>query len=192
MSGGVLVLASGPTAEKADFGLFYGWDTLTLNRPGPLWPTTMYLALDQDVVEHHQQELLAYDGEVILAAGCSLPREFTAIRCTPRKGFSLHQPFPIGHSSTYVACQLMLARGYDKIVVVGIDQGCVDGRLYSDGTYQSVSRGARIARFALEAEAFDMLPHHFDDRFLFVSDVNTWPWFISRPHCTTYELEHKI
>lgn len=190
----LLIIASGPSADEVDYSLFGDYDTLTVNHPSHLWPTTFYYSVDARILQNYYFDLARYDGTIFSTNKTPVPMNSDVVRINyvHKHGWSDEKYKVFGpFTSTYGAMQLALQLGYDKIVVVGIDQG-FDDRMYSSDIDGLIDPDVRRSRFASEVVTFGHMPDSVREKFLFVSSINRHDWFLGSNHCSPEELQENI
>jgi len=167
----IVIIANGPSrVEMALEELDSHIDTLTINVPDMrVFPSTFWMMLDYNVVKRHEDLLNDYKGKFLCSSAVlnKYHGPHTLVKCKQGFGFSIRtgQKLFIGHSTTYVAAQGAFVQGYDKIFIVGMDIGKVNGKLYEWGGNPYVSDSKRINRFIDEAKYWNWLSNYFPRSF---------------------------
>lgn len=187
----LLICANGPSASRVNLTLFSSWDIICVNRfmvPNP----TYYIYSDAKIAEKYREDIKRYKGVVVTNKTLRPPvRLLERYNPLGGPGFSTNANagFYINGSTTWAAMQLSMWKGYQKVVVIGIDQASENGKYYFNDEDPLIMKDRREVRFASEADSFSHLPGQFENNFLFISDLNPWTWYSkAKWKCTPAEL----
>lgn len=180
-SGKVLhILANGPSLLEVLLDKLEG-DTFAINKLPPSIKTTYYLLMDESTRQRNKNDFNRYDGIMLTGYNIKPPRRHNQIMVpsAEQEGFYYKDHlsgFYIGKSSTYVAMQLGVYFGYEKIFIHGLDMGEVKGSLHFYGQKEGESKEWRLNRFSQEEVAYqwacDFLPAEIRKKFVFTSPYN--------------------
>lgn len=180
----MIIVASGPSVKRANLEIVNelpNVDCLTVNRPDErVWPTKYWHFNDSPIWMKYK----LFDNpktQIIVSQSCRLSNAIVLKHYPEGFGFSydLAKGVVINKSSTYSALQIAAYMNYDRIVVLGCDQGLDhDGALYHNRhDFEFGGQEKRVDKFDFEAKRFEQLLNYDMSKFIFASDINQRNWF---------------
>lgn len=181
----LVVLGGGPSLREVDTARLRAVPhvhTLAINTPDPrCFPADYWMLLDRDQWEAHRDLIPAHPGPLLCGVRGrldGLPVTGRTVRL-PLRGvgdWARNPPFHLGRSSAYVAAQLGLYLGYERVYLLGVDMTLVGGRTHF---YESgCDPGTRARAFEEDARCWDRAarsaPRADRERVWFCSSYIPW------------------
>ena len=180
----LIIIASGPSVKRVNLEIareLPNVDCMTVNRPDDrVWPTKFWTFNDSPIYSKYK----LYDNpktQIISTQSVRLNHAIILKHAPDGFGFNydITKGVVLNRSSTYAALQIAYYMNYDKVIVLGCDQGLdADGRLYHNRfDFEFGGQEKRVTKFDLEAKRFEQLCQYDMSKFIFISDINTREWF---------------
>lgn len=179
----LLLTCPGPSSRRVDLSLFSNYEILMINRFFPGVTPTYYHFNDTKIMQSQMSHLKEWKGTVITNTAHGLPgRKNLKYNALVGQGWSEdpNKGYYLENSSAYSACQWASWQGYEKIVVIGLDQTAENQKFYFNSDRPAPNREGH---WASEGQTFQRASDKLQ-KFLFVSDLNQRPWFQEVPHCS--------